>query len=589
MWIDHKKLYDFDTLEFVAPETKWKIETKNALAYLRVSSTGQLTEGDGIQSQYKACVEAQSSLWVNIVSTFKDEAISGKVIDRPWFLEALSHLDMVNKSSWPQNIKYFMCTEISRISRPEFLDEWLMLCRMIWEKWVVIYDVFSKDFYERWDDMKIIQLMFKLYAAKQERENGANRARNGMRQRLLDWHNPFSKPPAWYKNKKVSTWLNKRNAIAVRDEPYATILQNAFIKYSTGELYNNKEFTEYLAKNNFKTNSQSTPGKKLYSSLFGRLTTPRKLYFYAWYIVYPKRWITEPIPWKHERLFSDIVLKNILYRLKYAKEKRPLITITNSKEEFPLRSILKCKECHRSMYGSFAKWKKIKYPYYECKNENCGLRVKKISRSCRRDVVHSSIEKLLHAFEWNGQLQHLITKFSHEIVQTRNDIHKTEIYSIKKEIAKLENDKSRYEIKFIDPDFENPELQESLKVKWKKCKKNIKKAKIKLFELEAKENTYEHLPAIRETIRKPLTIWKNGDADTKQLLLKVMFNWILEYQKNEGLGTPHFGLPLRESAISNGDISSMWTNRVQLRTHFVNRYDAHYESLIALMHKIQKK
>ena len=60
--------------------------------------------------------------------------------------------------------------------------------------------------------------------------------------------------------------------------------------------------------------------------------------------------MTEPIQAKHEALITDEELKNILIRLNKAEDERPASTATNSKEEFPLRNILKCKCCKKPMY-----------------------------------------------------------------------------------------------------------------------------------------------------------------------------------------------------------------------------------------------
>ena len=177
------------------------------------------------------------------------------------------------------------------------------------------------------------------------------------------------------------------------------------------------------------------------------------------------------------------------------------------------------------------------------------MREKKISRSCRREEVHSSVEELLGRYEGNRELHNVVANLAEEFAQKRGSIHLSEIETIKKSLRRLEQEKVRYEHKFIDPDFEEVSLKRTLQANRKSCKEQIAKLKVKLFELEGNEKSYEHLPAIRETIKSPLRIWKNEDVETKQLLLKVMFNGVLEYQKNEGLRTPHFGLPLRDLAM----------------------------------------
>ena len=76
----------------------------------------------------------------------------------------------------------------------------------------------------------------------------------------------------------------------------------------------------------------------------------------------------------------------------------------------------------------------------------------------------------------------------------------------------------------VDPEFQDKELQDTFKEKWKETKEKIAESEYILSELESNQKSYEHLPEIWEAIRNPLSIWDNGDTDTKLLLLKVLFN-----------------------------------------------------------------
>ena len=110
----------------------------------------------------------------------------------------------------------------------------------------------------------------------------------------------------------------------------------------------------------------------------------------------------------------------------------------------------------------------------------------------------------------------------------------------------------------VDPDFSDKELQETFKQKWENCKKKLWKLQIRVKSIEGNESSYEHLKEVREILRNPLDIWKNENTDIKQLLLKVMFNWNLQYQKNQGLRTPDFSFPLWDRDMSDTEFTWMW-------------------------------
>lgn len=56
--------------------------TSKAVIYCRVSSTVQVTKGDGLGSQETRCREYANHKKYEIVEVFKDEVISGSLIDR---------------------------------------------------------------------------------------------------------------------------------------------------------------------------------------------------------------------------------------------------------------------------------------------------------------------------------------------------------------------------------------------------------------------------------------------------------------------------------------------------------------------------
>ena len=71
-------------------ETETAQET--AVIYARVSSAAQVAKGHGIESQATRCREFARMKHYRVCETFKDEAVSGGIIDRPGMRAMLAYL-----------------------------------------------------------------------------------------------------------------------------------------------------------------------------------------------------------------------------------------------------------------------------------------------------------------------------------------------------------------------------------------------------------------------------------------------------------------------------------------------------------------
>ena len=123
--------FNYNTLSYDAPNVPIasnEIYSQNvAIAYCRVS-TGEQKKNHGVQGQLAACKEEAKKEGLEIDATFYDEAISWKTISRPWLSQCHTFIDEYNKSH-KNKIRYLLCTEISRISRPDYIDEGLTIMK----------------------------------------------------------------------------------------------------------------------------------------------------------------------------------------------------------------------------------------------------------------------------------------------------------------------------------------------------------------------------------------------------------------------------------------------------------------------------
>ena len=140
---------------------------KHCITYSRVSSDGQEKDWHGYEWQETHCESWAKNNNVEIHRTFRDDPITWANLSKPWLNEAVKYLQKHNRSK--KNIHYFVTTELSRIVRPDHLDEWILLLARIRKADVEIVDANSGTIINRDNDMQVLLAVFKLSQAKAER------------------------------------------------------------------------------------------------------------------------------------------------------------------------------------------------------------------------------------------------------------------------------------------------------------------------------------------------------------------------------------------------------------------------------------
>ena len=89
---------------------------KRVVAYLRVSSNGQVEHGYGLESQEHACRERAKAIGADIVAVVREEGVSGKDAERPSLAEALGMVENGEADS-------IMVYRLDRLARDLVLQE----------------------------------------------------------------------------------------------------------------------------------------------------------------------------------------------------------------------------------------------------------------------------------------------------------------------------------------------------------------------------------------------------------------------------------------------------------------------------------
>jgi len=116
--VSKKLKFDIEKGEYIERE-KYIEAKKNptAIIYVRVSDQKQVDEGNGLDSQEATCRRWAESKDIKILKVFSDGGKSGADMSRKGLLDAIDYLKKEN-GKYPK-VTYFLCTEVSRISRSE--------------------------------------------------------------------------------------------------------------------------------------------------------------------------------------------------------------------------------------------------------------------------------------------------------------------------------------------------------------------------------------------------------------------------------------------------------------------------------------
>ena len=116
--VSKKLKFDLEKGEYVERE-KYIEAKKNPIAiiYVRVSDKKQVEEGNGLESQEATCRRWAEAKDIKVLKVFSDGGKSGADMGRKGLLDAIEYLKKEN-IKYPK-VAYFLCTEVSRISRSE--------------------------------------------------------------------------------------------------------------------------------------------------------------------------------------------------------------------------------------------------------------------------------------------------------------------------------------------------------------------------------------------------------------------------------------------------------------------------------------
>lgn len=528
---DWSKTYDFDINKWYIEKEQVKQLRSNptAIIYCRVSDIKQVTDGNWLESQESKCRRWAEENWVTILQVFKDWWVSWAIMKRKWLEEAITYLQQQNSST--KKVSYFLCTELSRISRSESIDETWVMKKRIESTWVEIYLTSTwMNISLKWASNEL-NTDLQVLIAKNERLIIKERSENWTKSKLYSWERTLP-VPAWYERISKRIDWRKRNEI-VKTEPQASIIKEWLELFANWVIENQSRLLDFFNNKKLVTNSYAAKPWKITSSFVSRLFEYEKLYFYTWQIFCPNYWIMSPIHANHEPLIEVSTMGKILDRLWEKGEKKTWIRKDIS-EKYPLRWILCCPICWHPMTASASKWKMwVYYDYFSCKRKECPNK-----ENLRVDEVHADYVVLLQQMKPKERMIKLINEAVNESIKSKNKnldiLAKRDLEELKKIKEEIESTSDKI-WKLTNPKL----ISELEKHRWElEDEKERLEQKITDYKLSLKD-TNIIIDRIKTMLTDPVNIWKHFPVAVKRLHAWILFWWKLFYKKNEGFRTPH--------------------------------------------------
>ncbi|WP_117316093.1 recombinase family protein [Chromatocurvus halotolerans] len=503
---------------------------KPAVIYCRVSSVNQTRRGDGLASQESRCREFAKFRNYDVLDVFTDD-MTGTSADRPGLKKMLALLRRQRSSD--------ICVIIDDITRlARGLSVHLELREALRGFGATLLSP-SMEFKDDPDSMFVEHVL----ASVSEHHSGKNRDQtiSRMRGRMLNGHWPFN-PPVGY------TWakLPEHGKTYVRDEPVASILQEALEGFANGRFETQAEVRRFLeAQPAFPKNRKTG---KLTNQRVKDVLTQR---LYAGYIEYPK-WNVS----LRKAQFDPIISFEVFQRIQDRLNGRPKAPARKDiSVDFPLRGFVLCDECEKPLTACWSKGRKKHYPYYYCVTSGCESR----GKSVRKETIEAEFDDLLADAKPTQRLFDLAGAMFRDMWDQRIQRVGERKQAMQRQLSKIESQVESIVDRIVST--ENARVVET----YEKRLARLDADKIVLN--EKIEKAGKPVDTFEESFRtalsflgNPQKIWRSGRFEDQRAVLRLTFADNLKYAPKKGFRTANLSLPfklLRDFSVAKNGVARL--------------------------------
>ena len=486
-----------------------------ALIYCRVSSDRQVKEGHGLDGQELRCRRYAEVHGYEVAAVFRDEGVSGGLIEREGMQHMLAFLDA--EGDGQETI--VLIDDIKRLARD--LMGHFTLRKAIQSRRARLESP-SHKFGDGPEDVFVESIL--AATAELERNQNRRQVRNRMQARLEAGYWPFYPPPG-YRFEKVPG----HGKLIVPTEPVAGIIREAMEGFAAAQFQCQADVQRFLQSKGFKARRDRGKGVT-YREQVKRLLTQE---VYAGYISYPPWNVSRRIG-HHQPLVTPETFARVQERL---KDTGKLPQRKDLRFDFPLRGFVLCRGCKKPYTAAWSRGKRKQFPYYRCITSGCDFCHKSVSAT----VLHGDFEVLLGTLTarpdvlkavraefldaWNKRLLD---------VETMRKERRRELAGVQKQIDSyveaVGQCHSPTVLKKIEQEIE------ALEVKKERLAGRIE---------QTPSYDFEHaLDQVIEFLKRPDSVWRTGDLARRRTVLRMVFEQAPVYDRETGFGTPRFSLPV---------------------------------------------
>ena len=488
-----------------------------AVIYTRISSIAQSEKGHGLQSQETRCREFARMKGYAVDQVFSDRAVSGGIVTRPGMQAMLTYIEDHRGA----HEYVILIDDISRLARD--MKAHLDLRDAIAGVGAKLESP-SIEFGEDSDSILVENLLASV--SQHQRQKNAEQTKNRMRARMQNGYWPHPAPLGFKHVAKAG-----QGKVLVRDEPLASVIQEALEGFASGRFQLQAEVKRFLQ-------SQPAFPKNRYGNVTDEATN-RILtrILYAGMVESPS-WNVSLRKGQHEGLISYEGFEKIQARLKEGA-KAPARADINM--DFVLRGSVTCACCDHPMTASWSKSKTgKKHPYYMCFKKGCEA----YRKSIKREAIEGELAELLEELRPAQSLLDMTLAMFKKAWDHRLTQGKAIAQTIQRDLAKLDQQIEGLLDRIVEAT--SPSVISAYE-------KRIAKLETQRLILEEKQATSgKPLGAFEDVFElalrffsNPHKLWETGRFEYQKLVLKLAFADKLSYSRNDGFRTPQVAVPFR--------------------------------------------
>ena len=489
---------------------------QQAVIYCRVSSRAQEEEGHGLQSQETRCREYALGQGYQVAAVFPDTITgAGDFMKRPGMLALLSFLD-----AQPQERFVVVFDDLKRFARDTRFH--LDLREAFRARRATIECLNFK--FEDTPEGEFIETIMAAQGALERKQNGRQVSQK-MKARMQSGYSTFS-APFGYRYEKI----RGHGKMLVRDEPKASIVQEALEGYAMGRFTNQVDIRNFLnSKPEFPKGKNGIVRQQEVTRLLDREV-------YCGLISYA--------PWGLSRikgLHEPIVSAETFWRIQERRNERPLAPVRKDiGEDFALRGFVTCHGCGALLRSCWSKGKTKRHPYYLCQTKGCDS----YGKSIRRAKLEGDVSDLLHRLEPNQNLFRMAKAMFRKAWDIRLAQSKIDAQTVEKQITEIDKQIESLLDRIVETD--NATVIKT----YEKKIDSMEKEKIILREnLHKSPVPHRHFDDTLELslnfLANPWKIWERSEISLRRALLKLVFSDRLSYCRETGARTPQLSLPFK--------------------------------------------